>query len=83
MFKSAFQGHGSREGGGDAGRGRDGRGRGDFPRPAANDNGRQEAPIEDAAMRLARLLGRQIAREQLARPEAANDNAPDTEAHER
>ena len=68
MFKSAFQGHGYREVGGDAGRGRDGHG--DFPRPAANDNGGQEARIEDAAMRL-------------ARPEAANDNAPDTEAHER
>jgi len=35
-------------------------------------------------MRLARLLGRQIAREQFARPEAANDNAPpEKEAHDR
>ena len=33
-------------------------------------------------MRLARLLGRQIARERFARPEAANDNAPEKEAHE-
>ena len=53
--------------------------------PAANDNPGSrtgagtgpEARIEDAVMRLARLLGRQIARERFARPEAANDNAPE------
>ena len=37
--------------------------RGDFRRAAANDNPGPEAQIEDAVMRLARLLGRQIARE--------------------
>ncbi len=72
---------------------RDGNGRERAPvhGPAANDNpgsragagGGPEARIEDAVMRLARLLGRQIAREQSARPEAANDNAPEKEAHDR
>ncbi|MDE0172120.1 MAG: hypothetical protein OXM60_01690 [Defluviicoccus sp.] len=73
---------------------RDGNGReGErVPRVAANDNpgskagtgGGPEARVEDAVMRLARLLGRQIAREQFARPEAANDNAPpEKEAHDR
>ena len=71
---------------------RDGQGseRERLPRIAANDNpgsqagagGGPEARIDDAVMRLARLLGRQIAREQFARPEAANDNAPEKEAHE-
>ncbi|MCY4395704.1 MAG: hypothetical protein OXC10_11250 [Rhodospirillaceae bacterium] len=59
--------------------------------PAANDNpgsgagagSGPEARIEDAVLRLARLLGRQIAREHFARPEAANDNAPAGEADER
>ncbi len=67
-----------------------GRERERFPRVAANDNpgsqagtgGGPDARIEDAVMRLARLLGRQIARERFARPEAANDNAPEKEAHE-
>ena len=57
--------------------------------PAANDNtsseagagGGPEARIDAAVMRLARLLGRQIARERFRQSEAANDNAPDTEAH--
>ena len=54
------------------------------PCVAANDNGGPEARIDAAVMRLARLLGRQIAREQFARPEAANDNAPpEKEAHDR
>ena len=65
--------------------------RGDFRRPAANDNSGPEAGagtgpearIEDAVMRLARLLGRQIAREHFQQPEAANDNAPTGEAGER
>ncbi len=71
---------------------RDGQGseRERFPRIAANDNpgskagtgGGPETRIEDAVMRLARLLGRQIARERFAPPEAANDNAPEKEAHE-
>ena len=51
--------------------------------PAANDNGGPEARVEDAVLRLARLIGRQIAREQFARAEAANDNAPESEAHDR
>ena len=61
----------------------DGRARERFPRVVANDNGGPEARIEDAVMRLARLLGRQIARERFARPPAANDNAPEDEAGER
>ncbi|MCY4002161.1 MAG: hypothetical protein OXF33_00405 [Rhodospirillales bacterium] len=61
-----------------------GREREGVSRVAANDNGGPEARIDDAVMRLARLLGRQIAREQFARPEAANDNAPpEKEAHDR
>ncbi len=68
---------------------RDGNGRERAPLhgPAANDNpgskAGPEARIDDAVMRLARLLGRQIAREQFAGPEAANDNAPEKEAHDR
>ncbi len=64
-----------------------GRERERFPRIAANDNpgpkAGPDARIDAAVMRLARLLGRQIAREQFARPEAANDNAPEKEAHDR
>ena len=59
-----------------------GRERERLPRFAANDNGGPEARIDAAVMRLARLLGRQIARERFAQPEAANDNAPEKEAHE-
>ena len=47
---------------------------------AANDNGGPEARIDAAVMRIARLLGRQIAREEFARTGAANDNAPASEA---
>ena len=58
-----------------------GRERAPSPRAAANDNGSgPEARIDDAVMRLARLLGRQIAREQFRQPQAANDNAPTDEA---
>ena len=60
----------------------DGRERGQSHGAAANDNGAPEARIDAAVMRLARLIGRQIAREHFHQPEAANDNAPDTEAHE-
>ena len=69
-----------------------GREREGVPRVAANDNPGSragpgtgpEARIDAAVMRLARLLGRQIAREQFARQEAANDNAPpEKEAHDR
>ena len=60
-----------------------GRERGPSHGPAANDNGGPAARVEDAVMRLARLLGRQIAREQFKTTRAANDNAPETEAHDR
>ena len=50
------------------------------PRVAANDNGGPEARIDAAVMRLVRLLGRQIARDQFRQPQAANDNAPADEA---
>ena len=58
---------------------------------AANDNpgsgsgagGGPEARIEAAVMRLARLLGRRIAREEFDRLDAANDNASVDEAGER
>ena len=50
---------------------------------AANDNGGPEARIEAAVMTLARLLGRQIAREEFRRLEAANDNTPAKDAGER
>ena len=54
------------------------------PRVAANDNGGPEARIDAAVMRLARLLGRQIARERFEATRAANDNAPpEKEAHDR
>ena len=73
---------------------RDGNGReGErVPCIAANDNpgsragtgGGPEARIEDAVMRLARLLGRQIARERFEATRATNDNAPpEKEAHDR
>ena len=43
---------------------------------AANDNGSAEARVQSAVLTLARLLGRQIAREQFERPDCANDNEP-------
>ena len=65
-----------------------GRERAPIPRAAANDNtgsgagtsGGPEARIDAAVMRLARLLGRQIAREQFRQSQAANDNVPADEA---
>ena len=45
--------------------------------------GGAEARIDAAVMRLARLIGRRIAREQFEATRAANDNAPEGEAHER
>ena len=69
-----------------------GRQREGVPGVAANDNpgsqagtgGGPEARIDAAVMRLARLLGRQIAREQFEASRAANDNAsPEKEAHDR
>jgi len=58
---------------------------------AANDNpgseagagGDAEARIDAAVVTLARLIGRRIAREELARLDAANDNAPEKDAGER
>ena len=41
---------------------------------AANDNGGAEARIDTAVMTLARIIGRRIAREEVDRLEAANDN---------
>lgn len=51
-------------------------------RTAANDNAAAGARIDKAVLTLARLLGRQIAREDFARHRlAANDNrAPETDA---
>ena len=42
---------------------------------AANDNGTAEARVEAVVLTLARLIGRQIAREEYERLRAANDNA--------
>ena len=41
---------------------------------AANDNGSAEARVQSAVLTLARLIGRQIAREQFTELHAANDN---------
>ena len=54
---------------------------GPVPGQAGADGG-AEARIDAAVVTLARLIGRRIAREELDRLDAANDNAPDTEAHE-
>ena len=50
---------------------------------AANDNGEAEARVDTAVRTLARLIGRRIAREELDRLDAANDNAPEKDAGER
>ena len=50
---------------------------------AAIDNGGAEARIDTAVMTLARIIGRRIAREELDRLDAANDNAPGKDAGER
>ena len=46
--------------------------------PAPNDNSTGEARprIDAAILRIARLIGRQIAREELERQTATNDNCP-------
>ncbi|MPZ42323.1 MAG: hypothetical protein GEV05_02775 [Betaproteobacteria bacterium] len=49
---------------------------------AANDNGTAAAKIDAAVLRIARLLGRQIAREEFERRSAVNDNRPAPEADE-
>ncbi len=43
---------------------------------AANDNGGPEARIEAAVLTIARLLGRQVAREMFERACAVNDDTP-------
>ena len=50
----------------------------DTPPPAANDNGNGDARvrIDVAVLTIARLIGRQMAREAFERLEAANDNDP-------
>ena len=58
---------------------------------AANDNpgsgsgagGGAETRIDSAVMTLARLMGRRIAREEMDRLDAANDNTPVKDAGER
>ena len=47
--------------------------------PAANDNGdgTRAARIDEAVLRIARLIGRQMAREQFEHPCPANDNRPE------
>ena len=52
-------------------------------RIAANDNGAAEARVRSAVLTLARLLGRQIAREQFERAVSANDNTPVRETGDR
>ncbi len=49
----------------------------------AGPGGGAQARIDAAVLRLARLIGRQIAREEFDRPNAANDNEPAGEAGER
>ncbi len=50
----------------------------DAPPPAANDNGNGDVRIriDTAVLTIARLIGRQMAREEFARQTAANDNCP-------
>ncbi len=50
----------------------------DTPPPAANDNGNGDAQvrIDAAVLTIARLIGRQMAREAFERLKAANDNEP-------
>ena len=50
---------------------------------AANDNGGSEARIAAAVRTIARLIGRQIAREEFNRLCAANDNAPSGKSGDR
>ena len=72
-------------------KGWDGRGGGQSRRGPANDNpgsgagagGGAEARVDAAVMTLARLIGRRIAREELDRLDAANDNAPGKDAGEK
>ena len=52
----------------------------DNPGSGAGAGSGAEARIDTAVMTLARLLGRQIAREEFERSRPANDNAPASEA---
>ena len=67
-------------GGGRYGKGGSGR---SMDRVAANDNGTAEARVRSAVLTIARLLGRQIAREQFERQASANDNTPGGETGDR
>jgi hypothetical protein len=49
--------------------------------PAANDNGEPQVRIDAAVLTIAKLIGRQMARETFERLRAANDNDP-PERHE-
>jgi hypothetical protein len=46
------------------------------PEPANDNHGAPVAPIDACILTIARALGRQIAREQLKRMRAVNDNDP-------
>jgi hypothetical protein len=46
---------------------------------AANDNGTPATRLDAAVVTVARLIGRQIAREEFERRSPANDNRPETE----
>jgi hypothetical protein len=52
--------------------------------PAANDNGgvTASARIDQAVIRIAQLIGRQMAREQFKCSSPANDNSPPERGHE-
>jgi hypothetical protein len=52
--------------------------------PAANDNGdgMKAARIDEVVLRIARLIGRQMAREQFEHSSAANDNNPPEQQHD-
>ena len=52
----------------------------DNPGSASGADGGPDARIDTAVMRIARLLGRQIAREEFERSRPANDNTPASEA---
>jgi len=55
----------------------------DNPGSGAGTGGGAEARVDTAVVTLARLIGRRIAREELDRLDAANDNAPEKDAGER
>ena len=54
-----------------------------FPGSGAGAGGEAEARVDAAVVTLARLIGRRIAREELDRLDAANDNAPAKDAGEK